>query len=449
MDRVVVIGGGFGGLAAVRALDGAPVEVTLVDQRNFHTFLPLLYQVATAGLNPADVAHPIRAVFRRQRNVTVRQGAARGVDWEGRRLEVVLASGEVHWLPFDHLVVAAGSRTNFFGVEGAEEWAFPLYSLDDATTLRNHLLGRFEAADADPSLVEDGALTVVVTGAGPTGVELAGALSELFHGVLRRDFPSLPVSRSRIVLVEMTEHVLPPFHPSSREHAREALRERGVELMLGESVAHVDEHTVTLASGRVIPTHTLVWAAGVRAGAVAEVLDVPLGKAGRIEVDAHLRVEGHDGVYAIGDIAAMTDADGEGLPQLAPVAMQSGAHAAAEILHQLGVGDDPGPFRYRDRGTMATIGRRSAVTELPSGVRLSGTVAWVAWLVLHLFTLIGFRNRLSVLLNWAWSYLTWDRGARLILGASRRRGPAARDRSSQPGGGLDETGEVGGGEGEA
>src|SRR5690606_10785390 len=285
MHRVVVIGGGFGGLAAVRALDGAPVEVTLVDQRNFHTFLPLLYQVATAGLNPADVAHPIRAVFRRQRNVTVRQGAARGVDWEGRRLEVVLASGEVHWLPFDHLVVASGSRTNFLRVEGAEEWAFPLYSLDDATTLRNHLLGRFEAADADPSLVEDGALTVVVTGAGPTGVELAGALSELFHGVLRRDFPSLPVSRSRIVLVEMTEHVLPPFHPSSREHAREALRERGVELMLGESVAHVDEHTVTLASGRVIPTHTLVWAAGVRAGAVAEVLDVPLGKAGRIEVD--------------------------------------------------------------------------------------------------------------------------------------------------------------------
>jgi NADH dehydrogenase len=448
MERVVVVGGGFGGLAAARALDGAPVSVTLVDQRNFHTFLPLLYQVATAGLNPADVAHPIRAIFRRQRNVTVRQGTARSVDWDERRLEVVLASGEVRWLPFDHLVVAAGSRTNFFGVEGAEEWAFPLYSLDDATALRNHLLGRFEAADADPDLVEDGALTVVVTGAGPTGVELAGALSELFHGVLRRDFPSLPVSRSRIVLVEMADDVLPPFGAASRAHAHEALRHRGVELMLGESVVRVDERSVTFASGRVLATHTLVWAAGVRAGAFAEALGVPLGKGGRIEVDEHLRVVAQRDVYAVGDIASIPAPDGGGLPQLAPVAIQSGAHAAAEIRHRLGLGDDPGPFRFVDKGTMATIGRRSAVAELPFGIRLWGTIAWLAWLVLHLMTLVGFRNRLSVLLNWAWSYLTWDRGARLILGASRRRGAQPVDGSTEAGDGLDEPGFVGGGEGE-
>jgi NADH:ubiquinone reductase (H+-translocating) len=451
MDQVVVIGGGFGGLAAVRALADVPVHVTLVDQRNYHTFLPLLYQVATAGLNPADVAHPTRAIFRRQRNVTVRQGSAVGVDWDDRRVEVALADGTVQQLPFDHLVVAAGSRTNFFGVEGAEEWSFPLYSLDDATTLRNHLLGRFEASDADSSLIDEGALTVVVVGAGPTGVELAGALTELFHGVLRRDFTALDVSRARVVLVEMLDHVLPPFESVSRWYARDALRDRGVELVLGDSVARVDEHSVTLASGRVVPTHTLVWAAGVQASPFAGAIGVPVGRGGRIEVDDHLRVPDRDGVYAVGDIAAVPSTDGGVLPLLAPVAMQSGKHAAAAIAHEIGVRDEPGAFRYVDRGTMATIGRRSAVAELPYGIRLRGTLAWAAWLVLHLWTLIGFRNRLSVLLNWSWNYLTWDRGARLILGASRRRGfgPDPVERPPQADHGFDETGRVTGGEREA
>jgi NADH:ubiquinone reductase (H+-translocating) len=451
VERVVVIGGGFGGLATVRALADAPVEITLVDQRNFHTFLPLLYQVATAGLNPADVAHPTRGIFRRQHNVAVRQGAAVGVDWDGRRVEVVLADGARQWVPFDHLVVAAGARANFFDISGAEEWSFPLYTLDDATTLRNHLLGRFEAADADPALIDDGALTVVVVGGGPTGVEVAGALTELFHGVLRRDFTELEVSRARVVLVEMADTVLPPFAPSSRRHARDALRDRGVELILGDSVAHADEHTVTLTSGRVIATHTLVWAAGVQASPLAAALGVALGRAGRIEVDEHLRVPDRPDVYAIGDIAAAPSDDGGVLPQLAPVAMQAGRHAAAEIAHRVGAGREPGAFRYVDRGTMATIGRRSAVAELPYGIALRGTLAWIAWLFLHLWTLIGFRNRLSVLLNWSWNYLTWDRGARLILGASRRRGfgPEPVEGAIEPGDGIDETGRVGGGEREA
>jgi NADH:ubiquinone reductase (H+-translocating) len=450
-ERVVVIGGGFGGLATVRALADAPVHVTLVDQRNFHTFLPLLYQVATAGLNPADVAHPTRGIFRRQRNVTVRQGAAVGVDWDGRRVEVALTDGGTQWLDFDHLVVAAGSTANFFDIPGAETWSFPLYSLDDATTLRNHLLGRFESADADPSIIDEGALTVVVVGAGPTGVELAGALTELFHGVLRRDFAALEVSRARVVLVEMADSVLPPFSPSSRWYARDALRDRGVELILGDSVAHVDDRAVTLTSGRVIATDTLVWAAGVQANPLASALGVGLGKGGRIEVDEHLRVPDRPGVYAIGDVAAIPSDDGGVLPQLAPVAMQSGRHVAAEIAHATGAGPEPDGFHYVDKGTMATIGRRSAVAELPFGIKLRGTLAWIAWLFLHLWTLIGFRNRLSVLLNWSWNYLTWDRGARLILGASRRRGfgPDPVERGGQSSDGLDETGAVGGRERQA
>ncbi|MGY6500987.1 MAG: NAD(P)/FAD-dependent oxidoreductase [Acidimicrobiales bacterium] len=419
MDSVVVIGGGFGGIAAADALGGDDVAVTIVDQRNFHTFLPLLYQVATASLNPADVAHPIRGILRGHRNVAVNHGTVTGADWAARLVHVRHIDGTVQSLPFDHLVVAAGASPTYFGVPGAAEHAFPLYSLDDATDLRNHLLARFEAADADPSIIDDGALTFVVVGGGPTGVEVAGALVELFQGVLRRDFATLEVSRARVILVELAPTVLPPFSPASQWHARDALRARGVELVLGDRVISVEPRRVVLAGGREIPTHTLVWAAGVQANPLAAALGVPTGPAGRITVDEHLRVPGLDGVYAVGDVAAIPAPSGSTLPQLAPVAVQSGRHAAAEIRAAVDGGRAPTPFRYRDRGTMATIGRRSAVAELPGGIRLSGSPAWVAWLVLHLVTLIGFRNRLSVLLNWSWNYLTWDRGPRLILGRVR------------------------------
>ena len=411
--RVVVVGAGFGGLAAVAELADASVEVVLVDRRNHHTFLPLLYQVATAGLNPADVAHSIRAIVQRQRNVSVRLGEVVAVDWDAREVQL---EGQPP-LGFDHLIVAAGSTANFFGIPGAAEHGRPLYALDDATALRNHVLGRFEAADADPALIDDGALTVVVVGGGPTGVEVAGALAELFSEVLRRDFGRLEVARARVVLVEMAGSLLANFHEMSRWHALDALRARGVEVRLGESVVSVTETRVELSSGVTLPAHTLVWAAGVAASPLAARLGVEVGRGGRIDVMDDLSIPGRADAYAIGDVANIGGPDGM-LPQLAPVAQQSGRHAARQIIRRM-QGRPTRPMHYRDKGIMATIGRRSAVAELPFGIRLSGTIAWFAWLGLHLMTLVGFRNRLSVFLNWAWNYFTWDRGPRLILGRGR------------------------------
>ncbi|MEY2449049.1 MAG: hypothetical protein QOH79_2525 [Acidimicrobiaceae bacterium] len=405
VGRVVIVGAGFGGLAAAKELAGAPVAVTIVDRHNYHTFQPLLYQVATAGLNAADVAHAVRGIFQRQPNVSFRQAEVTGVDWSTGTLE--LGGGR---LPFDHLVVAAGATAAYFGIEGAAENGFPLYALTDAIALRNHVLERFEAADADTSLIDDGALCFVVVGGGPTGVEVAGALAELFAMVLRKDFRTLDVSKARIVLVEMTDALLQPFSAASQRHARERLTDMGVEVRTGEAVAKVTPTRVALKSGEELSAHTLVWAAGVRANPLAEALGVATTRAGRIVVGPDLRIEGHDNAFAIGDIAAAAGPHGELLPMLAPVAMQSGRHVAREIA-----GPRRKPFRYRDKGTMATIGRRAAVAELPMHLRLSGTPAWMAWLGLHLVTLVGFRNRLSVFLNWAWNYLTWDRGPRLII----------------------------------
>jgi NADH:ubiquinone reductase (H+-translocating) len=424
--RVVVVGAGFGGLAVVRHLAGADVGVTLVDKNNFHTFLPLLYQVATSGLNPADVAHPVRAVLQKAGNAEAHLGSVTGVDWE---------SGELHLdgqppMPFDHLVLAMGSATSYFGVDGAADNAFPLYSLDDAIRLRNRILEQFEAADREPSLIDDGALTFVLVGGGPTGVELAGAMAELFDRVLRKDFRHLRIDRARVVLVEMADTLLTPFQRRSRRHAIDALRRRGVHVRLATTVEAVRPDHVVLAGGEAVPTRTLIWTAGVRANPITPALGVELGPGGRIVVDADLSIPGCRGGWAIGDIAHVTpssDAEhGKPVPQLAPAAMQAGETAARNIRRLL-AGEPTEPFRYRDKGTMATIGRRAAVTELPGLPPLVGSVAWVAWLFLHLWMLIGFRNRASVLVNWAWNYLTWDRGPRIIL-----RGPSGE---SPPGNG--------------
>lgn len=411
--HVVIVGAGFGGLAAARNLADVPVEVTLVDRHNFTTFQPLLYQVATAGLNAADVAHPIRGLFHAQRNLRVRRGEVVGVDWDRR---VVLLDDESDGEePFDHLVLALGAVATWFDVPGAAEHATPLYTLQDAVRVRNHVLERFEAADADPELIDRGELNFVVVGGGPTGVEMAGALAELFAVVLRRDYPTLPVGRARVVLVEALDSLLGPFHESSQRAALDRLRASQVEVRLGEAVAEVTADHVRFASGEVLPTRTVIWAAGVRANPLAEKLGLPTTRGGRIKVADDLGVPGFEGVWAVGDVAAARDRGGERpLPQLAPVAMQSGAHVARQIGRLL-EGRSTVPFRFRDRGTMATIGRRAAVAELPGGVRLRGTVAWLAWLALHLLYLAGLRNRLSVLLNWAWSYLRWDRGPRIIL----------------------------------
>jgi NADH:ubiquinone reductase (H+-translocating) len=415
--RVVIVGAGFGGLATVRGLADADVDVTLVDRNNFHTFLPLLYQVATSGLNAADVAHPVRAIVQRQANVDVRHGTVLGLD-EDQRLVRLDAEPPV---PYDHLVLAVGSASNDFGIPGVADHAYPLYTLDDAARLRNRVLERFEAAAREPALIDDGAITFAIVGGGPTGVETAGAMAELFDKVLRDDFKHLPVERARVVLVEMADSLLTPFGRRSRQHALDALRRRGVEVRLSTAVEEVHADGVVLEGGERIPAQTLVWAAGVKANPLAEALGFELGPGGRIEVGRDLSVPGHDGVWAIGDLAHTPGAAGDGdpAPQLAPAAMQMGALVARNIGRRI-AGEPTEPFHYRDKGTMATIGRRSAVAELPRLPTLVGTVAWLAWLVLHLLMLIGFRNRLSVLVNWAWNYLTWDRGPRLIFGPDPR-----------------------------
>lgn len=421
VPKVVVVGAGFGGIEVARHLRALPVEVTLVDQRNFHTFQPLLYQVATAGLNAADVAHAVRGLFHGQRNLRFRQATVTGVDWHARRVHL---DGQPD-LPFDHLVLAGGATVTHFGTPGAAEHGFPLYTLEDAVRLRNHIVERFEAADADPSQLDRGGLTFVVVGGGPTGVEMAGALAELFAMVFRKDYPTLDVGRARVVLVEMQHHLLDPFSAPSRRHALDTLRARGVEVRLGAQVAAVGSREVTFADGEVIPSQTLVWAAGVQANPLAAALGVAQERGGRVTVESDLRIPGHPGAWAIGDVAAARDRSGRVLPQLAPVAMQAGRHVAHQIGRLL-EGRPTEAFRYRDKGTMATIGRRAAVAELPGRIRLRGGIAWLAWLGLHLVFLVGKRNRLSVLLNWAWNYLTWDRGPRLILRADSRSG-------SQPG----------------
>jgi NADH:ubiquinone reductase (H+-translocating) len=413
--HVVVVGGGFGGLEAAKELArqaaAASLRVTLVDRRNHHTFQPLLYQVATAGLQPQDIGISLRAIVRRRGGIDVRLGEVTAIEPDLRRLR--LSDGTE--LAYDRLVVAAGAITEDFGVPGVAEHAFGLKSLPDATTLRNHLLRRFEAADADPSHLEDGTLTFVIAGGGPTGVELAGAIAELVDLVVRRDHPALDVTRVRIVLVELRDRLLGGFSERSARAALRGLVRRGVEVHLETGIRRAHHDHVELSDGRTLPTRTLIWAAGVAASPIAQALGVELGPSRRLPVDDHLEVVGRPGVYAIGDVAASTDADGLLLPQVAPVAMQQGRHVAATIVADVTGTRRPAAFRYRDKGSMATIGRASAVADLPGRIHLGGVVAWLAWLGLHLLMLVGFKNRVAVLASWVWNYASYDHAARLIL----------------------------------
>jgi NADH dehydrogenase len=407
--RVVVVGAGFGGLAAARALEEAPVDVEIIDGRNHHTFQPLLYQVATAGLDGDDVCFPIRGVFGHQRNASVRLDHVVAVDLDRR--ELVLRSDGV--VSYDSLVLAPGAVSNTFGIPGVAEHAFGLKSLADAVTLRDHVLLQFERVDAMPSRLGDGTLTFVVAGGGPTGVELAGGLTELIWGVLERDFPHLDLRQARIVLIEATDRLLGTFAPSLGRRARSALEARGVEVLTDTSVASVTATEVVLANGHRIPCHTMIWAAGVKASSLGERLGVELTKGGRVVVRDDLSVPGHPEVFVVGDLAAGPDRHGGELPQVAPVAIQGARHAARQIERRLR-GEPTSPFHYLDKGSMATIGRHAAVAQLPGGVRFSGPVGWLAWLALHLVMLIGVRNRVNVLVNWAWNYLTYDRASRII-----------------------------------
>lgn len=407
--RVVIVGAGFGGLAAAEHLAHVPVDVTLVDQHDYHTFQPLLYEVATSLLNAEDVGRPVRDIAHHQENVTYRQATATGVDWEAH--QVRLAEGAA--LPFDYIVLAAGATANFFGIPGAAAYALPLYTLPDAVRLRNQIFDRFEAADRDPALVQDGALNFVVVGGGPTGVETAAALVDLFQHELLRDYPDLAVKCARVILAQRGDSLLPSFTEQLRAYAHKILRNRGVEVRLGVAVTEVSATGVRLQSGEALRAHTVIWAGGLRAGPLADALGLPQGRRGRIVVGADLSVAEHPDVFVVGDLAQMTDA-GRALPQLARPAIESGAHAARQITRRL-MGAPGQPFHYVDLGTMATLGRGTAVCEFPTGLTLKGPVAWLAWLMVHLVELGGMRNRLDVLWEWGWNLLTHERAARIII----------------------------------
>jgi NADH:ubiquinone reductase (H+-translocating) len=406
--HVVVVGAGFGGLNTVRSLRDADVDITLVDANNFHLFQPLLYQVATAGLDADDIAYPVRGTLRRQRNARFRLGRVTALDLDARTVQ--LADGSA--LPYDTLVLAIGAVSASFGVPGVDEHALELKSLTDAERVRGHLLHRFEDASA-AGTTAPGDLDVVIVGGGPTGVELAGGIRELYDKVLARDFPHLAVRDATITLVEATDRVLGTFAPELSESAARALRSRGITLALGTGVRCVEQGGVQLADGRIIDAGTVVWAAGVRANPLAAEFGLPVTRGGRVQVEADLSIAGRPDVFVIGDVAASPSVDGAPLPQVAQVAIQGGRHVARQIRRRReGLGTEP--FRYKDKGSMATIGRNAAVTQLPNGITLTGPIGWIAWLALHLLYLIGFRNRANVLVNWAWNYVTYDRGARLI-----------------------------------
>jgi NADH dehydrogenase len=419
--RVVVVGGGFAGLNAVKSLAKIkpPVRVTLLEQHNYHLFQPLLYQLATGVVQPADIAHPVRGIVRRYRRAGVRMATVSGVDFEAR--EVLTEEGGR--FGYDYLVLAAGAITATFGIPGVEEHGFPLKSMPDALRLRAHLLHQFELADNDPAQVEKGALTVVVGGGGPTGVEMAGALHELFKHVLVHDFPDLDINQAKVVLLEAMDHLLAPFHPSSRQHALDILRKRGVEVRLGQALDRATPDGVILKDGTVIATRTLVWGAGVRAHPLADVLGLEQTRGGRIVVGEDLSVPGRPEVFVVGDLAGAGDGKGGLLPQVAQPAIQQARHTAQNIERTL-KGEPRTGFEYKDKGIMATIGRNAAVTELPSGARFKGALAWYMWLALHLAYIIGFRSRVAVLVNWIWSYFTYDRHARIIVAVEPQRRPA-------------------------
>jgi NADH dehydrogenase len=409
--RVVVVGAGFGGLTAARTLAHMPaIEVLLVDRHNFHTFSPLLYQVATAGVAPDDIAPSLRGVVRGDPSVTFETADVVGVDFDAKRVH--LADGAP--IPYDYLVLAAGAVSSDFGIPGVSEHALELKSLKDAISLRRWVLCRFEAADRDPALIDDGELRVVVAGGGPTGVELSGALAELFTRVLAKDFHRLDVQRAEVVLVEATDALLQSFSRASCLEAERELRARGVRVLVDSPIASVDRDGVILRDGTRIQARTVVWCAGVEANPLADALHLPQSGRGRVTVTADLSVATHPEVFVIGDLAAAADRRGRAYPQVAPVAMQQARRVARNIRRAID-GRPTRRFRYVDKGMMATIGRRSAVAELPLHIRLDGTLGWLGWLGLHLVFLIGFRNRIIVLVNWVWNYFTWDRGNRVVI----------------------------------
>jgi NADH dehydrogenase len=410
--QVVIVGGGFGGLACARKLDGGSVDALLVDGHNYHLFTPLLYQVATALLNPSDIVYPFRTIFRRSPNVRFRQAYVTRIDFDTR----VVHTRDDGQIRYDHLVLASGSTNNYYGNPELSRFTIGMKTIPEALRLRNHVLSCLELA-ARETAVEDRRqwLTFIVAGGGPTGVEYSGALAELLKLVLGRDFPELPPSLARIILVEGTDRLLGHFSPELGAYAEQILTKRGIEVRISTLLQRADDTSVTLSTGEVIRARTVVWSAGVRATEPTGNDRLPRSRSHRLEVDEYLRVKGVDGVYAIGDVASVPHGEGE-LPMLSAPAMQAGRYVARAILQRARGRRPTGeiqPFRYVDKGAMATIGRNAAVAQT-GPLRLSGFIGWLTWLVVHIYYLIGFRNRLAVLASWAWNYIRKDRSIRII-----------------------------------
>ena len=426
--RIVVIGAGFGGLEAARKLAKLPVRITLIDRKNHHTFQPLLYQVATAGISPGEIAAPIRWILRRRRNVEVLLGEV--VDFDLQRQVVRLADVEI---PYDYLIIAAGATHSYFGHERWERLAPGLKTVEDALEIRRRVLLAFELAERQAAAGEHGAdLNFAIVGAGPTGVELAGTLAEIARRVLRDEFNSIDPKRTRILLLEGGPRVLPAYAPDLSQSAVKQLEKLGVEVRTSALVTRIEPGAIWVGDER-IPALVVLWAAGVSASPLGRKLGVPVDRAGRVLVNKDLSVPGHPEVLVIGDLAALKDDLGNLLPGVAPVAMQEGRYVAKTIAGNL----EKKPrhdFHYVDKGSLATIGRAAAVAQF-RGLHVSGYLAWLGWLFVHIFFLIGFRNRLIVLIQWAWSYLTYERGARLITGDTSLPGWAptqAKERSTPP-----------------
>lgn len=406
--RVVIVGAGFGGLHVARELEHAPLLVTLIDRHNYHLFQPLLYQVATAGLSPEEIAHPVRAILRKQRNLEFRLCNVEMVDFSSRRIQT--STGEI---PYDYLVLAMGGETNFFGLESVAKNGLGLKDLEDAVSVRNHVLRMFEIAVHEPDPERRRAmLTFVIVGGGPTGVEYAGSLAELIRLVLIKDYPGFNIKDARILLLEALDRVLAPFPELLRDIAAKTLWKKYIEVRFGAAVVDFDGQCVYLKSSEAIPAYTLVWTAGVKAAGLAGRLGLRQDSLGRIIVQPTLQVPDHPEVFAIGDIAHFEDSQGLPLPMMATVALQQATTAAKNIPRHL-KGESLQDFVYDDLGLLATIGRSSAVAKI-GHFEFSGYLAWLMWSMVNVYRLIGFRNRIIVLINWAWDYFLYDRAVRLI-----------------------------------
>jgi NADH:quinone reductase (non-electrogenic) len=411
--RVVVLGGGFAGIGAARKLKDADADVVLVDKHDYHTFQPLLYQLATDLLEPSAVGHPVRDLFHEQPNVAVHQTTATGVDLAKREVQFT----EMAPLAYDYLVLALGAEVNFFGVEGAEEHAFPMYTLADAMRLKEHVLQKWEAADRDPALVEDGALNIVVVGGGPTGVESVGALAELYRAEFAKDYPSLPQDKARLTLVEAGPELFAMFKADIRTYTKRALEKRSVEVLTGEIVASISPTRVSLKSGKVLEAHTLVWGAGLQGNSIVESLGLELQKGNRIPAEPDLSLAEHPEVFPVGDIAWITDPKTKQvLPQLGSVALQAGERAGENIARRVG-GKMTEPFVYHDKGTMATIGRGAAVVQFHRGRTMKGKAASLAWGTVHLALLSTGEDRAKAMVDWTWAGFSHERPGRITVRA--------------------------------